>query len=215
MPQFDHSKSFCYERARRGALLLAWGLFQKLIVADTMAIFVNRVWDNPARHTGGALALAACYFAIPIYCDFAGYSNMSIGSAKLLGIELTDNFKAPYFATTIQDFWRRWHISLSSWFRDYVYIPLGGSRCKWWRHKFNLLLTFILSGLWHGAGWNFLIWGAIHGLFIVTESALFSKKGHWGSFIGNLLDGCLFRQPSSLFVWHGSSFVQSVAAMLT
>ncbi len=176
LPQLASPRPFEYERARTGALLLAWGLFQKLVVADPLSVVVNRCWSDPAGGTGGAFALALLFYAVQIYCDFAGYSNMAIGSAKLLGIDLAENFRNPYFATSLQDFWRRWHISLSTWFRDYVYISLGGNRCSWLRHKFNLFATFVASGLWHGAGWTFLAWGAIHGAVIAFEASVFPKR---------------------------------------
>lgn len=176
VPQLASPPPFEYERARDGALLFAWGLFQKLVISDQLAVRVNRCWADPSGGSDGAFALAALFYTIQIYCDFAGYSNMAIGSAKLLGVDLAENFRNPYFATSLQDFWRRWHISLSTWLRDYVYIPLGGNRCSWFRHKFNLFATFVASGLWHGAGWTFLVWGAIHGAGVAFEAAVFPRR---------------------------------------
>lgn len=151
---------------------MLWGFFLKLVIADRCAILVNTVYSSPDSYIGWQLVLASIFFALQIYCDFMGYSTIAKGAALVLGIRLMNNFEQPYFATSIKDFWRRWHISLSSWFRDYVYIPLGGSRCSKIKKYRNLLLTFLISGLWHGANWTFLVWGGVHGLYQIVEDML-------------------------------------------
>ena len=169
LPQFKVNHGFDYERVSAGLRLAAWGMFKKVIVADRLAVYVNAVYGAPASYPAAALALAAVFFAFQIYGDFSGYSDIAIGAARILGFNLMSNFRQPYFASSISDFWRRWHISLSTWFKDYLYIPLGGSRKGPWRQKANLMITFLLSGLWHGAAWHFVIWGALHGLFQIAE----------------------------------------------
>lgn len=154
----------------RGLFLIACGLVKKAIVSDYISVnFVERVFDTPQLYSGVENLLAVYGYALQIYCDFSGYSDMAIGLALLLGFHFPDNFRAPYMATSITDFWRRWHISLSSWLRDYVYIPLGGNRCARWRQHFNLLLTMLLGGLWHGASLNFVLWGGLHGVALVVD----------------------------------------------
>ncbi|MBQ8279967.1 MAG: MBOAT family protein [Roseburia sp.] len=159
-----------YEKFTNGAILMLYGYFQKVFIADKAAILANTVFAAPEQYTTIELALGAIAFSIQIYCDFGGYSNIAIGSAQMLGFEMMENFNAPYFATSIKDFWRRWHISLSSWFKDYLYIPLGGNRCSKVRKYFNLMVTFLVSGLWHGAQMTFVVWGGIHGLIQIIES---------------------------------------------
>ncbi len=144
------------------------GFFKKVVIADTVAIAVNAVYNDPAQASGLGVAIATALFAVQILCDFDGYTNIAIGVAKLMGIDLMQNFDNPYSARSIKEFWGRWHISLSTWFRDYLYIPLGGNRCKKPRHLFNLFVTFLLSGLWHGANWTFVIWGALHGVYQIV-----------------------------------------------
>ncbi len=165
--QLHTEHKFDYARVADGLKLMAWGMFKKVVVADRMALFVNPVYDAPGEYGGPALVLATLAFAIQIYCDFSGYSDIALGSAQVMGIKLMKNFDHPYFSKSISEFWRRWHISLSTWFRDYVYIPLGGNRVVRSRWIFNLLLTFTISGLWHGANWTFLIWGALHGAYVI------------------------------------------------
>lgn len=165
--QLGEPKDFDYERARNGLLLMLWGFFEKMWIADTAAIYVNKMYDNYWEYSSGALVVATVFFAIQIYCDFSGYSHIAIGAAQVLGVRLMDNFRQPYFATSIKDFWRRWHISLSTWFRDYVYIPLGGSRCSKLKTYRNLMITFLVSGLWHGANWTYVLWGGLHGVYQV------------------------------------------------
>lgn len=163
LPQFAAERTFENTEARRGCRLILWGFFKKIVLADRLAIVVDQVYGEPAAFSGPVLALATLCFAFQIYCDFSAYSDIAIGTARLFGIRLTRNFAYPYFSQSIGEFWRRWHISMSSWFRDYVYIPLGGSRAEpIWKSR-NVLATFLLSGLWHGAGWQFLAWGGIHG----------------------------------------------------
>ncbi|MBQ8983585.1 MAG: MBOAT family protein [Lachnospiraceae bacterium] len=154
-----------------GLLWFVYGVFLKLCIADRLSVLVNTVYGSYKSYGGGILFSAAIAYSIEIYCDFEAYSLMALGLGKMLGIELIDNFDTPYFATTVQDFWRRWHISLSTWFRDYVYIPLGGNRCSKFRKYMNLLITFLVSGLWHGADWTFVIWGGMHGLFQIIGDA--------------------------------------------
>jgi len=145
-------------------------MFKKVVVADRMVLFVNTVYNDPTHHSGPALVFATLAFAIQIYCDFSGYSDIAFGSAQVMGVKLMKNFNHPYFADSISEFWRRWHISLSTWFRDYVYIPLGGNRVAKPRWAFNLFITFLISGLWHGADWTYIIWGALHGSYFVLSA---------------------------------------------
>ena len=160
-------KLWNYKRITEGLMLMLWGFFLKLMIADRIAIFVDVVFDSYYNYGTLVLAAAAGAFAIQIYCDFSSYSTIAIGAAKVMDFELMENFNTPYFARSIQDFWRRWHISLSTWFRDYLYIPLGGSRCGKVRKSFNLMVTFLVSGLWHGANWTYVLWGGLHGLYQV------------------------------------------------
>ena len=176
LPQIKAEHKFDYDQATYGLKLMAWGYFKKIVIADTLSQFVSKVYDAPQGFSGFALVLATVFFTLQIYCDFSGYSDIAIGTAKLLGINLMTNFKSPYFSQSIKEFWSRWHISLSTWFRDYVYIPLGGSRVGKIRHAVNLLITFLVSGLWHGANWTFVIWGGIHGLGQVIENAIVPKN---------------------------------------
>ncbi len=169
LPQYEQKRKFQYDLAVSGCWQILWGLFMKVCVADRLSLYVDAVYGNLAIHNGTSIALAAIFYSIQIYCDFAGYSLMAIGVGRLLGIRLDENFRQPYFATSIGDFWRRWHISLSSWFRDYVYIPLGGNRVSESRNYFNLFVTFLVSGLWHGAAWSFVLWGALHGIYQVLD----------------------------------------------
>ena len=168
----SHKKSWDFERVTRGLLLMLWGFFMKMVIADRAAVLVNQVFDIYYMFNGIALFLAMFLFAIQIYCDFASYSIIAMGASKVIGIELMVNFEAPFFSKSVGEFWRRWHISLSSWFRDYVYIPLGGNRCSKGRKYFNNILTFGISGLWHGASWNFVLWGLIQGVLIVVGDIL-------------------------------------------
>lgn len=189
LPQLTKEHKFSYKSVSYGLKLVAWGLFKKIIVADTLAFFVDWVYGSYETFTGFALLLASIFFTIQIYCDFSGYSDMAIGLARMLDIEVKENFKSPYFSTSIQEFWRRWHISLSTWFRDYLYIPLGGNRKGEARKSINLLITFLISGLWHGASWTFVFWGGLHGIAQILENVftrIFSPQKN-----GSLWKQCL------------------------
>jgi alginate O-acetyltransferase complex protein AlgI len=166
--QFHEKHTFNYDRVVSGLKLMAWGLFKKAVIADRLAPVVDVVYNDPAGHFGWAVIVATVFFAFQIYCDFSGYSDMAIGAAQVMGFTLMTNFRSPYFASSVAAFWKRWHISLSTWFRDYLYIPLGGNRVSPPRWYFNLFLTFLISGLWHGANWTFIIWGALHGTYLVA-----------------------------------------------
>lgn len=176
LPQMDCEHRFTYEKGSYGMKLMAWGFFKKLVIADNLAVFVDKVFEDAGTYHGFALVLAVFFFTLQIYCDFSGYSDIAIGTAKLFDIDLMMNFKSPYFSTSVKEFWRRWHISLSSWFKDYVYIPLGGNRVSKFRNVFNVLATFTLSGLWHGAAFTYVIWGGLHGALQCVENLLFPKK---------------------------------------
>jgi len=171
-PQLHTLRTFDWSNVRRGVAIILWGMLLKVYLADSVAHLVTEAYAAPDRCSGLGLLLASYGFAVQIYCDFAGYSDIAIGSALLLGVSLPDNFRRPYLAVTARDFWRRWHISLSTWLRDYLYVPLGGNRKGPTRTYVNLLLTMLLGGLWHGAGWNWVIWGAIHGTLLAVERAL-------------------------------------------
>ena len=178
--QLHEEHHFDYQRVADGLKWMAWGMFKKVVIADRMALFVNAAYGEPQHYTGPALVVATVAFAIQIYCDFSGYSDIAFGSAQVMGITLMKNFRHPYFATSISEFWRRWHVSLSTWFRDYVYIPLGGNRVSSPRWAGNLFITFLISGLWHGANWTFIIWGALHGLYMVLEQLLSGLRNRYG-----------------------------------
>ncbi len=188
LPQYKKEHPFDYDKASYGIRLMAWGYFKKLVIADVLAGVVNTVYDNATSYVGLVFIVVTILFAIEIYCDFSGYSDIAVGCAKLFGIDLMTNFRTPYFSFSIREFWSRWHISLSTWLRDYVYIPLGGSRVPKWRHCLNLLITFLVSGFWHGSRLTYLAWGGLHGLLQVIETLLYPKtrkgvevkrKKHW------------------------------------
>ena len=167
LPQIENRRTFKYEEGVAGLRLILWGMFKKVVVADTCAIYANDIFANCTDYSGPTLMLGAVYFAFQIYGDFSGYSDIAIGTAKLFGIELMTNFKTPYFSRDIAEFWRRWHISLSTWFRDYLYIPLGGSRVGKWKSVRNVFVIFLVSGFWHGANWTFIAWGGIHACLFI------------------------------------------------
>ncbi|MTI38279.1 MBOAT family protein, partial [Fulvivirga lutimaris] len=167
LPQFKISRKFTYKNGADGMRLIFWGLFKKVVIADNCAIFVDEVFLNYTQASSSELILGSFFFAFQIYGDFSGYSDIAIGTAKLLGFNLMTNFKTPYFSRDMAEFWRRWHISLSTWFRDYVYIPLGGSRVNKKRAVINTFIIFIVSGFWHGANWTFIIWGALNALYFL------------------------------------------------
>lgn len=174
--------NFDYDKAIDGLKMLLWGMFMKVVVADRVALYVDTVFSNYMNYTGMTCFVASLLYTIQIYADFAGYSLMAIGVGKTLGFELTENFRRPYFAVSVTDFWRRWHISLSTWLKDYVYITLGGSRCSKIRNYWNIFFTFLVSGIWHGANWTFIVWGIWHGVFQIIEKAIEQQKCEYGWF---------------------------------
>lgn len=176
LPQYFESRNFDYDNAVSACKLMLLGGVIKLCLADRLGIYVDAVYANIAQHSGTTLFLTSIMYTIQIYADFAGYSLMAIGSGRLLGIELPTNFIRPYFALTVTDFWRRWHISLTTWFRDYIYFPLGGNRCSKARWIINTMIVFMVSGLWHGAAYTFVIWGAMHGACMVIERLVYGDK---------------------------------------
>ena len=163
--QFYARHQFNYNNAVHGLNLIVYGLFKKIVVADRLSEYVNQVYLNPGNSSSLSALIAVCFFSIQIYCDFSGYSDIARGTARVMGFDLMINFNRPYLSTSISEFWTRWHISLSTWFRDYLYIPLGGNRAGKWRMYRNLLIVFLVSGLWHGARWTFVVWGALHGMY--------------------------------------------------
>lgn len=164
LPQIDEVHRFDYDLVKKGLLLILWGAFKKMVIADRLALLVDTVFNNVTAYSGQAFWIASVFYTFQIYCDFSGYTDMALGSANLMGYRLYPNFNFPYLATSVADFWRRWHISLTSWFRDYIYIPLGGNRVSGIRWALNVMIVFLISGLWHGASWTFIIWGGAHGL---------------------------------------------------
>ena len=186
--QFREDHRFELDNFARGLRMMLWGLFQKMVIADRCAVYVNQVYGRWSLESGLSLLAATLLFAVQIYADFAGYSNIAIGCARVMGFKLMTNFNHPYFARSFGEFWKRWHISLSTWFRDYVYIPLGGNRVGRARLYFNLFVTFAVSGLWHGANWTFVIWGAMNGVFLIVEHHLGSAGWRYpANFIGSIL----------------------------
>jgi alginate O-acetyltransferase complex protein AlgI len=171
LPQFSERHDFDYARIRQGLALMLWGMFKKVVVADRLGEVVNVAYADPARYAGPSMVIATVFFAFQIYCDFSGYSDIAIGCARVMGFRLMTNFDRPYLASNFAMFWRRWHISLSTWFRDYVFLPLGGSRASTTRMARNILIVFVVSGMWHGANWTFLAWGALHGLYYLAWRA--------------------------------------------
>jgi D-alanyl-lipoteichoic acid acyltransferase DltB (MBOAT superfamily) len=189
LPQFYKNRKFDYQNAVDGVKLIIWGMFKKVVVADNCAFFVNTIFENPEAYSSGELFIGMVFFAFQIYGDFSGYSDMAIGLSKLFGFDLMVNFKFPYFSRDIAEFWRRWHISLSTWFRDYIYIPLGGSKGSKWFQIRNVMIIFLVSGFWHGANWTYVVWGLFHALlflplllFNVNRSHLITKSYGWLDF---------------------------------
>jgi len=178
LPQLIKEREFNYSKAVDGLRQILWGLFKKIVIADTFAEYVNETFNPSANYSGSTLALGALLFAFQIYADFSGYSDIAIGTARLFGIDLLRNFAFPYFSRSIAEFWRRWHISLSSWFKDYLYIPLGGSKGGTWLKIRNTFLVFLVSGFWHGANWTFLAWGFLHALYIMPSILLNTNRNH-------------------------------------
>lgn len=202
LPQFQSARRFDLDQARDGLRFMLWGFFKKMALADNLGAVADAAYANPAAADGPTLALATFAFAFQIYCDFSAYSDIAVGCARLFGIRLMRNFAHPYFSRSVAEFWRRWHISLSSWFADYVYVPLGGSRTSRARQAFNVMVTFLLSGFWHGASWNFVIWGGLNGLMVLRASLRRSPvKARAGDVPGG--EG-LLPSPSALFGMAGT-----------
>lgn len=168
LQQFNERHRFDYDRICKGLMMMVWGFFQKMVIADRVAVFVNQVFNYYNYYSGLEIFIGMLFFAVQIYCDFAGYSNIALGAAQVMGFELMQNFTEPYLARSVADFWKRWHISLTSWFRDYLYIPLGGNRRGKWIKYRNIMIIFLTSGLWHGANWTYVIWGGLNGIFQVV-----------------------------------------------
>ena len=207
LPQMLRARTFNYGEAVDGLRQMLWGFVKKVVVADTCAMAVNEIWTDPSGQSSLALALGAVLFSVQIYGDFSGYSDIAVGCARLFGIRLMQNFRYPYFASDIADFWRRWHISLMTWLRDYVYIPLGGNRCSVRRAAVNVLIVFLASGLWHGAAWTFVLWGLYHALLLIAL-----RKYHLGmavTFVLVTFGWILFRAPDL------SAFVRYVQLLFT
>lgn len=163
--QFHSYFKYNFDNIKEGLIRVAWGMFKKVVIADRLAMMVDYCFDNPSSHSGLTLLIATIFFSIYIYCDFSGYSDIAIGTARVMGFKLMENFEAPYLSKSISEFWKRWHISLSGWFRDYLYIPLGGNRSGEFRLYLNVFIVFMVSGLWHGAAWTYIIWGSLHGIY--------------------------------------------------
>ena len=176
LPQLEKKRTFTYQEGVEGLRHILWGLFKKIVIADRLGEYVDLIYAQPQEYQGMSLLLANIFFGIQIYCDFSGYSNIAIGAAKLFGIRLMQNFKSPYFSFTLREFWQRWHISLSTWFRDYIYFPLGGKNDTKIRWSINILIVFFISGLWHGAGYTFILFGILHGLYYVAEQTFNMPK---------------------------------------
>lgn len=204
--QFYEEHKFDYERAVDGLKLILWGFSKKVLIADRLAVYVNAVYGNPSSHSGSQLAIATYFFAFQIYCDFSGYSDIAIGAARVMGFKLMKNFNRPYSARSIAEFWRRWHIALSSWFRDYVYIPLGGNRVTSRRLYFNIAVVFLISGLWHGAGWTYVIWGGLHGIYLIISLIGKKIKTHTADFIKHAFSPRLYSLLCVLITFHLVTF---------
>lgn len=182
--QFHEEKHFDYHMAVSGLRLMLWGMFKKVVIADRLAVISDMVFNNPYGYSSTSIAIGCVFFTFQIFCDFSGYSDIAIGSARVMGFNLMTNFDRPYSARRISEFWRRWHISLSTWFKDYLYIPLGGNRVSEWRKQLNLFIVFLVSGLWHGADWKFIIWGSLHGVFLVVGNVTEKVRFHIRKAIG-------------------------------
>ena len=240
LPQFHIKHRFNYYDVVAGLRLMLWGFFKKIVIADRLAVYVDSVYNNVDKHSGVSLSLATVFFAFQIYCDFSGYSDIAVGTARVMGYKLMLNFRRPYLAKSIKEFWSRWHISLSTWFRDYLYIPLGGNRVSLPRWYINIFIVFMISGLWHGANWTFIIWGALHGVYQITGLLIDKLKeripllnfraGYIGSFYhimvtfllasfawiffrANSIDQA-FTVVNGIFTWKpGGLFIGSVSSM--
>lgn len=197
LPQMHFNYKPEYHRIASGLRQMLWGLVKKVVIADRLSLFVDAVYGDVHSYTGLPLIWATLFFTIQIYCDFSGYSDMALGASKIMGINLMRNFKMPYLSTSMSEFWSRWHISLSSWFRDYVYIPLGGNRVKKWKWFRNLFIVFMLSGFWHGANWTFVVWGALHGFYLIM--GVITKK--WQDRLRNLSSSVIYKRLFTLMEW--------------
>lgn len=210
LPQFEKKHKFVFINFWRGLRLMIFGFFMKLVVADRLALYVDAVYNNDENHSAYSIVLATVFFSFQIYCDFSGYSSIAIGAARVMGFKLMTNFRRPYFSRSISQFWRRWHISLSTWFKDYVYISLGGNRVGAGRMYINLLVTFAISGLWHGANWTFLIWGILNGLYLVLENVKSrlrpARYQHWS--IQCLQIFCVFVLINVSWIFFRSSSIE-------
>lgn len=176
LPQIKANRAFDYDKCVQGLKWLLWGFFLKAVVADRLGLYVDTIFNNYEYQTGSSCLVASILYAFQIYTDFAGYSLMAIGVGGIMGFDLINNFRRPYLSVSVTDFWKRWHISLSTWLKDYVYIPMGGNRCSKARNYFNIFITFLVSGIWHGANWSFILWGILHGMFQIIEKALGIQK---------------------------------------
>lgn len=243
MPQIEQKRHLTFNQFSEGCRLIIWGLFKKIAVADRLGIYVDSVYDNLYQHSGPTFILATVFFAFQIYCDFSAYSDIARGLGRLMGFDIMVNFRYPYFSKNIREFWQRWHISLSSWLKDYLYIPLGGNRRGELKTYRNIFITMLLGGLWHGAGWTFVVWGILHGFFISGTKLLnkFSRKDKFnkriwpifsimGTFCMVLLTWVFFRarsiveaiyilksialSPSGLFIGPLGSFIYALMSIV-
>jgi D-alanyl-lipoteichoic acid acyltransferase DltB (MBOAT superfamily) len=205
--QFTEQHSFDPDRITSGLKRMAWGFFKKLVVADRLALYVNDVYAAPSNFNGLQLTLATVFFAYQIYCDFSGYSDIAIGAARVLGFRLIENFNTPYYSGSVSEFWHRWHISLSTWFRDYLYIPMGGSRVMKLHWCSNILVTFGISGLWHGANWTYVVWGLLNGFYILFGNATSTLRDRALGAVGLRNDS-----PLRVGLRIGTTFVLTCAA---
>lgn len=205
LPQLKRPTLISWEHLTSGAGLFVWGLFKKMVIADRLAEYVNMAYADPMHQSGVTLALAAVFYSFQIYCDFSGYADMAVGSGRMMGFQLMQNFNFPYWAHTIKDFWRRWHISLTSWFTEYVYISMGGNRVTQARWILNISTVFLLSGIWHGATWSFVLWGAMHACFYLAEHYVGPKRPnviyHIGMFVLVTLAWIFFRIENCTTAW--------------
>jgi len=203
LPQILNKRKFKYEQGVQGLKLIFWGLFKKIVIADTLAPIVNDIFENYQNFGAATLWLGAIYFSFQIYCDFSGYSDIAIGISKLFGFELMSNFKFPYFSRNIGEFWRRWHISLSTWFRDYLYIPLGGSKKGKWISLRNVLIIFLVSGFWHGANWTFIVWGLFHSILFIPSFVFKTSR----KYVNSVIAENSFMPSPKEFIQVGTTFI--------
>jgi len=211
--QFYEKHTFDYVRVTDGLKLMVWGLFKKVVIADRLAVLVNQVYENPTEYHGIQLIIATLFFSFQIYCDFSGYSDIAIGAAQVMGFKLMTNFNRPYFSKNISEFWKRWHISLSTWFKDYLYISLGGNKVSIPRWYFNLFFVFLVSGFWHGANWTFIIWGALHGFYLIFAIITQKYRDNFKKFVGikekSLLDKIIQIFVTFVLVWFAWIFFRA------